>query len=53
LGEAHNNLAALYLMANQLEDADKELKLAEKAGYPVNPKMKDDLKKARKEAGLK
>jgi tetratricopeptide (TPR) repeat protein len=53
LGEAHNNLAALYLMGNQLDEADKELKLAEKAGYAVNPKMKDDLKKARKAAGLK
>lgn len=53
LGEAHNNLAALYLMGNQIEDAEKELKLAEKTGYPVNPKMKDDIKKARKEASSK
>jgi len=53
LGEAHNNLAALYLMGNQLEDAEREVKLAEKAGYPVNPRLKDDIKKARKAADPK
>jgi tetratricopeptide (TPR) repeat protein len=53
LGEAHNNLAVLYFMGNQLEDAEKELKLAEKAGYPVNPRLKDDIKKARKAADPK
>jgi tetratricopeptide (TPR) repeat protein len=50
LGEAHNNLAALYLMTSQLDDAEKEVKLAEKAGYPVHPRLKDDIKKARKSA---
>ncbi len=50
LGEAHNNLAALYLMTSRLDDAEKELKLAEKAGYPVHPRLKDDIKKARKSA---
>ncbi len=50
LGEAHNNLAALYLMTSRLDDAEKELKLAEKAGYSVHPRLKDDLKKARKAA---
>jgi tetratricopeptide (TPR) repeat protein len=53
LGEAHNNLAAYYLMTSQLDDAEKELKLAEKAGYPVNPRLKDDIKKARKAAPSK
>ncbi len=50
LGEAHNNLAALYLMTSRLDDAEKELKLAEKAGYPVHPRLKEDIKKARKAA---
>jgi Flp pilus assembly protein TadD len=53
IGEAHNNLAALYLMSSQLDDAEKELKLAEKAGYPVNPRLKEDVKKARKAAPSK
>jgi tetratricopeptide (TPR) repeat protein len=50
LGEAHNNLAALYLMTSQLDEAEKEVKLAEKAGYLVHPRLKDDIKKARKSA---
>ena len=50
LGEPHNNLAALYLMTSRLDDAEKEVKLAEKAGYPVHPRLKDDIKKARKPA---
>lgn len=53
LGEAHNNLAALYLMTNQPADAEKELKLAEKAGYPVHPRLKDDIKKALKSPSSK
>ena len=37
-------------MSSQLDDAEKELKLAEKAGYAVNPRLKEDIKKARKAA---
>ncbi len=48
MGEAHNNLAALYLMTSRLEDAEKEMKLAEKTGYPVHPRLKEDIKKALK-----
>jgi len=48
LGEAHNNLAALYLITQKLEDAEKELDLAEKAGYHVHPRLKEDIKNARK-----
>ncbi len=53
LGEAHNNLAALYLMTSRPDNAAKELKLAEKAGYPVNPRLKDDIKKALQSAPSK
>jgi len=44
LGEAHNNLAVVYMNAGRLADADRELKLAEKSGFRVNPQFKDDLK---------
>jgi tetratricopeptide (TPR) repeat protein len=53
LGEAHNNLAALYLMSQRLDDAEKELELAEKAGYHVRPRLKDDIKNARKSSSAK
>ena len=44
LGEAHNNLAVVYMQAGRLADAERELKLAEKNGFRVNPQFKDDLK---------
>jgi tetratricopeptide (TPR) repeat protein len=45
LGEAHNNLAALYAMTGRKADAEAAVKAAEKAGYKVNPRLKDDIKK--------
>ena len=44
LGEAHNNLAVVYMEAGRLADAEREMKLAETNGYRVNPQFKDDLK---------
>jgi len=46
LGEAHNNLAVVYLEAGRVADAEREVRLAEKSGFRVNPRFKDDLKKA-------
>lgn len=46
LGPAHNNLAVIYLMSGQPAQAETELTLAEKSGFPVNPRLKDDIKKA-------
>ena len=45
LGEAHNNLAALYAMTGRKADAEASVKAAEKAGYKVNPRLKDDIKR--------
>jgi tetratricopeptide (TPR) repeat protein len=53
LGEAHNNLAFVYFRAGHLDEAETELKAAEKAGFPVNPRFKDDVQKAKKETGAK
>ena len=53
LGEAHNNLAALYLITQKLDEAEKEVDLAEKAGFHVNPRLKDDIKTARKSSSAK
>jgi tetratricopeptide (TPR) repeat protein len=45
LGEVHNNLAVVYMQTGRLEEAEQSLKLAEKAGFRVNPQFKEDLKK--------
>jgi tetratricopeptide (TPR) repeat protein len=50
MGELHNNLAVIYMMTGRLGEAEKELKAAEKAGYAVNPRFKDDLTKAKMKA---
>ena len=43
-GEAHNNLAVIYMQTGRLRDAEQEMKLAEKNGFRVNPQFKTDLK---------
>jgi len=44
LGAAHNNLAVICMLSGRLEEADREIKAAEKAGFAVSPRFKDDLK---------
>jgi len=46
LGEAHNNLAVIYMTSGRFKEADAEVKAAERTGFRVNPQFKDDLKKA-------
>jgi Flp pilus assembly protein TadD len=43
-GSAHNNLAVILMMTGRLEEAEESVRLAEKAGFPVNPRFKQDLK---------
>src|SRR5262245_43740899 len=43
-GEAHNNLAVIYLMKADYPQALTEVKLAEKAGFRVNPELKDEIR---------
>lgn len=43
LGEAHNNLAVLYMLTGRLDESFKQVALAEKAGFRVNPQFKKDL----------
>jgi tetratricopeptide (TPR) repeat protein len=44
LGEAHNNLAVIYLQSGKKAEAENAVKLAEKAGFRVNPQLKADIK---------
>jgi Flp pilus assembly protein TadD len=43
LGEAHSNLAVVYLVTGRISEADAAVKAAEKAGFKVNPRLKDDI----------
>src|SRR3954468_20303790 len=47
-GEAHSNLAVVYLISGRAIEADAEVKAAEKAGFRVNPKLKQDIATAKK-----
>ena len=44
LGEAHNNLAALYAMTGRKSEAEVAIRAAERAGYRVNPRLKTDVR---------
>jgi tetratricopeptide (TPR) repeat protein len=50
LGEAHNNLAVIYMQRDRLDAAEQELQLAESAGFRVNPQFKEDLKRKKSRA---
>jgi tetratricopeptide (TPR) repeat protein len=50
-GEAWNNLAALYLITDRIDEADKAVASAEKVGYNVSPGLKADIKKRRNGGG--
>lgn len=50
IGEAHNNLAVVYMETERYEDAERAVKNAEKAGLRVPQALKDEIRK-RKGAG--
>jgi tetratricopeptide (TPR) repeat protein len=45
LGEAHNNLAALYAMTGRKTEAQQAVKEAERSGFRVNPNLKADIQR--------
>ena len=49
-GEAHNNLAVIYMQTGRLTEAQQEMEMAEKNGFKVNPQFKSDLKERQKAA---
>lgn len=44
LGEAHNNLAALYAMTGRKQDAEQAVRAAERTGFRVHPQLKEDIR---------
>ncbi len=53
LGEAHNNLAALYAMTGRKGEAQESVKQAEKSGFQVNPQLKSDIQKMPKDSAAR
>jgi tetratricopeptide (TPR) repeat protein len=47
LGEAHSNLAVVYLMTDRIEEAWNQVKAAEKSGFKVHPQLKKDIESRR------
>jgi tetratricopeptide (TPR) repeat protein len=47
-GETHNNLAVLYFTMGRYDEADAEVKAAEKVGFRVAEELKGDIRGARK-----
>jgi len=43
LGEAHNNLAVVYMLTGRLDEAEKSVQQAEKASFRVHPQLKKDI----------
>ena len=50
-GEAHSNLAVVYFVTGRIAEADAALKAATKAGFKVNPRLKEDVEAAMKKRG--
>ncbi len=46
VGEAHNNLAVVYLLTGRYPEAEAAIKAAEANGVKMNPQLKEDVKKA-------
>jgi tetratricopeptide (TPR) repeat protein len=47
LGEGHLNLGVVCMLTGRLDEAEREITLAEKAGVRIPPGLKDDLRKRR------
>lgn len=50
VGEAHSNLAVVYMETKRYAEAEKSVQAAEKVGFRVAPALKEEIKK-RKAAG--
>jgi tetratricopeptide (TPR) repeat protein len=48
IGEVHNNLAVVCMLTERYDEAEREIALAEKAGFRVSDGLKSDLKARRR-----
>jgi len=49
LGEAHNNLAVVYLLTDRIDEAEREVALAERGGFQVSAQLKKDIASRREQ----
>ncbi|MGH9385655.1 MAG: tetratricopeptide repeat protein, partial [Vicinamibacterales bacterium] len=47
-GEAHNNLAVVFLETGRLAEAEASVRAARKAGFRVNPQLEQDIRDRQK-----
>jgi protein O-GlcNAc transferase len=47
-GEAHQNLAVVYMETGRIADAEREMAAAKKTGFRVNPQLEEDIKTRKK-----
>jgi Tfp pilus assembly protein PilF len=48
VGEAHNNLAVVYMETGRLDAAEQAVQAAEKTGLRVSPALKEEIRKRKK-----
>ncbi len=48
MGEAYNNLGVVLLMTDRADEAARAIRDAERYGFRVNPRLKEDVRAARK-----
>jgi Flp pilus assembly protein TadD len=47
-GDAHNNLAVVLVLTERADEAAREVKAAEKAGVPVDPRLIEEIRKRKR-----
>jgi len=52
-GDAHNNLAVVLMLTGRLEEAERAVRQAEKAGVEPHPRLRQELRRRRQEASSK
>jgi Flp pilus assembly protein TadD len=51
VGEAHNNLAVVYLETGRFDEAERAVTSAERAAFRVSPDLKQEIRRRRKTGG--
>lgn len=44
-GDAHHNLALVLVLTGRVVESEHEVKLAEKSGTQIDPRLKDEIRK--------